>query len=145
VLVKRQLPELGSAWFRTLSAPSSRNSITTVRLSLVEVISALNRRVREGTLSAQDYPLVRDDFLARARRRYRIVTLTAALFDQACDLLERHPLRTYDALHLAAALIVNVQAVTAGQPPLTFLAADTRLLAAARAEGLVTDNPNDHP
>jgi hypothetical protein len=32
-----------------------------------------------------------------------------------------------------------------GLPALTFLAADTRLLAAAQAEGLRADNPNNHP
>ena len=32
-----------------------------------------------------------------------------------------------------------------GDPPLTFLAADDRLLTAAQREGLVVDNPHRHP
>jgi uncharacterized protein len=144
-LVKRRLPERGSAWFRQLTAPSAGNRIQTARLSLVEVVSALNRRVREGTLAVADYPIVRDDFLARCRRTYRIVPFTTVLLERTRTLLETHPLRAYDALHLASALMVNMQLVTAGQPSLTFLAADMRLLAAASAEGLAVDNPDNHP
>lgn len=144
-LVKRHLPERGSSWFRTLTSAGSGNRIETARLSLVEVISALNRRVREGTLLPTDYPLVRDDFLARCRRNYRLVPITNALVARTHTLLEAHPLRAYDALHLASALLVN-EALTADRhPPLTFLAADARLLTAATAEGLTVDNPEHHP
>lgn len=47
-LVKRYLTERGLAWFRQLTAPSASNRVQTARLSLVEVVSALNRRVRGG-------------------------------------------------------------------------------------------------
>jgi predicted nucleic acid-binding protein len=60
-------------------------------------------------------------------------------------LLERHPLRAYDAIQLASALIANDALLTAGFAPLIVLAADDRLLDAAQAEGLMTDNPNAHP
>ena len=145
VLVKRHLPERGSAWFRALTAPRSANRIETARLSMVEVLSAFNRRVREGTLSAADYVPVRDDFLARCRRSYRLVPITTALLGRTRILLERHPLRTYDALHLASALEVSGRLAIAGLPQLTFLAADARLLAAATAEGLAIDDPNNYP
>ena len=46
---------------------------------------------------------------------------------------------------LATALTANDGLVAAGLPPLTLLAADRELLAAALAEGLPTDNPNLHP
>jgi hypothetical protein len=144
-LVKRHLPERGSAWFRSLSMPGSGHRIETARLSTVEVVSALNRRVREGTLAPADYSIVRDDFLARCRRTYRLVAMTNALLLRARVLLEGYPLRAYDALHLASALLVNAQIVAEGFPPLTFLAADARLLAAARAEGLAVDNPENYP
>ena len=145
VLVKRHLPERGSTWFRALTAPRTGNRIETARLSMVEVISALNRRLREGTLPHSDYPAVRDDFLARCRRSYRLVPLTHALLSHTRTLLEHYPLRTYDALHLASALEVNGRLVSAGLSQLTFLAADGRLLGAAMAEGLAVDNPNNYP
>jgi hypothetical protein len=48
-------------------------------------------------------------------------------------------------VQLASALMAHDALRSAGLPPLTFLAADDRLLAAAQAEGLATDNPNVHP
>ena len=59
--------------------------------------------------------------------------------------LERYPLRAYDAVQLASALLTRDTLQTIGLPPLTFLAADDRLLAVAQAEGLATDNPSAHP
>lgn len=144
VLVKRHLPELGSTWFRALTAPRSRNRIATAQLSLVEVMSAFNRRVREQALSATEYETVRDDFLARYQRTYQIVPITDPLLKRTRLLLEQHPLRSYDALHLAAALAVRERLLAIGQP-LVFLAADTRLLAAATSEGFTVENPNNHP
>jgi uncharacterized protein len=92
-----------------------------------------------------DYVLTRNHFLALYRRHYRIMPITNALMALAHDLLERHPLRAYDALHLASALLANVQLTNVQAPSLTFLAADNRLLQAAQAEGLPTDNPNLYP
>ena len=60
-------------------------------------------------------------------------------------MLERHPLRAYDAIHLATALMVNRRLLAAGVLGLVFLCADDRLLQAAVAEGLAVDNPNEHP
>lgn len=96
-------------------------------------------------MSQADYIHLRNDFLALCRHTYRIIPITNTLLIQTRVLLERHPLRTYDALHLAAALAVNQQALSVQLPALTFLAADARLLAAAQAEGLTTDDPNSHP
>ena len=55
-------------------------------------------------------------------------------------LVESYPLRAYDAVQLAGALTVR-----RGMPPPLFVAADTTLLAAARAEGFLVDNPLQHP
>jgi predicted nucleic acid-binding protein len=60
------------------------------------------------------------------------------------DLLEHHPLRAYDAVQLASALIVARALTGTGMGAPIFLTADDRLLDVARAEGLPTDNPNWH-
>jgi predicted nucleic acid-binding protein len=65
--------------------------------------------------------------------------------ERACQLLERYALRAYDAIQLASALIANQALVAAGLGMATFLSADQRLLQAAAAEGLNTDDPNQHP
>jgi predicted nucleic acid-binding protein len=54
-LVKRHIPEIGSAWFQALADLDAGNTIITARVSMVEVYSALNRRIREATLDTVDY------------------------------------------------------------------------------------------
>jgi uncharacterized protein (TIGR03382 family) len=144
-LIKRSLPERGSAWVQALCDPASGNTIITSALAGVEAVSALARRRREGALSAEQYAALRDDFLAHYGQEYQVVPLTDPLQALARTLLERHPLRAYDAIHLAAAQLVAAQLVAAGMDAPIFLAADERLLAAARAEGLSADTPHAHP
>lgn len=67
------------------------------------------------------------------------------VIDQANRLLEKYPLRAYDAVHLAAAVVSNHALLANGLAPLVFVSADDRLNRAASAEGLVVDNPNAHP
>jgi len=63
---------------------------------------------------------------------------------------ERHKLRGYDAVQLAAALIVSAQSAqqgipATGVPSLVLVASDKDLLDAAQAEGLAVDDPQGHP
>ncbi|MBD2775745.1 type II toxin-antitoxin system VapC family toxin [Iningainema tapete] len=61
-LIKRYVPETGSAWIRAISALDSGNSLIIARITWVEVRSALARRQREGSLTISDaspnYPKV---------------------------------------------------------------------------------------
>lgn len=84
------------------------------------------------------------DFEALCTHEYGLAALDANTIALTKTLLERHVLRAYDAVQLASALIVHHALIAAAMPPLTVLSADTRLLAAAQAEGLLIDNPNDH-
>jgi uncharacterized protein len=144
-LVKRHIPEIGATWFRALADPVAGNVIATARISMAEVYSALNRRIRESTLDATDYTHIVADFDALCTTQYTLVELTALIVERARQLLERHPLRAYDAVHLASALTVNDALAVVSLPALTFLSADHRLLNAAQLEGLATDNPNVYP
>lgn len=76
---------------------------------------------------------------------YQIMPPMMTVIDLACALLEQHPLRAYDATHLATALGAQQFLVAQGYLPLTFLSADERLNHAATGEGLEVDNPNHHP
>jgi predicted nucleic acid-binding protein len=67
-----------------------------------------------------------------------------AVIDTASALLERHPLRAYDAIHLATALGAQQFLTEQNYPGLLFLSADDRLNRAATAEGLEVDDPNAH-
>lgn len=97
----------------------------------VEIESALQRRLREGSLDADAARLARDR-LADLAAAWHEVNPTAAVRKLALRILRTHPLRTTDSLQLAAALSLEA----AGLPGLTFACADQRLAAAAEIEGL---------
>jgi hypothetical protein len=104
----------------------------------------LNRRRREAEINALDYQDLVGDFEAVCSTQYQITEITPAVIRRSRSLLEQHPLRAYDAIQLASALLAQTALQTAELPPLSFLAADERLITAAQAEGLPTGNPNLH-
>lgn len=145
VLVKRHLAEAGTHWFQALVAPPASTTIITAHISVVEVVSALQRRVRDGLLRPTDALALRTDFLGLCQVEYTLIGCTDAIIDQSWQLLERHPLRAYDAIQLASALAANTALGAAGLDPATFLCSDQRLRQAATAEGLATDDPSQYP
>jgi len=143
-LVKRHTSEAGSAWIEQQFDAASGNRIITTKLSVAEVLSAMNRRRREANITATEYAKVSGDFLSFVETDYEMVELSDAVLLEAQRLLETHPLRAGDAIQLASALLANTQLQSANLPTLIFLASDARLLAAANSEGLQTDNPQNH-
>ncbi len=75
---------------------------------------------------------------------YSIVELSESVILLAEDLLLAHPLRAYDTVQLASALDLRARLIATGLAAPIFASADRRLLAAAEAEGLFTDDPNRH-
>jgi len=144
-LIKRYVDEVGSAWLRTTLDVQPPPAIIVVHLIIVEVTSALMRRVREDTLAPTDYDQAQNAFRADCLNEYELVVAGGDIIEQANRLLETYPLRAYDAVHLATALVTNQQLLAHHLAPLTFISADDRLNHAASAEGLAVDNPNDHP
>lgn len=143
-LVKRYAAEVGSSWIRTLTASRSGNVIYASLLAQAEVISALQRKVREGNLLADRARILSQHVFAHFGNSYALVAISASVVTQACELLQRYSLRAYDALHLACAVAVRTPLQQGGLPAPVFVAADSNLLAAAIAEGFITDNPLLH-
>ena len=83
-LVKRYVAEVGSAWVRRLLAHPAQYVIYTSALSQVEVISALQRRVREGSLAETQAQRLAHRVTVHFAQRYQVVALTQAVVDQAC-------------------------------------------------------------
>ncbi|MFB0546076.1 MAG: type II toxin-antitoxin system VapC family toxin [Anaerolineae bacterium] len=115
------------------------------QLLIVEATSAFNRRRRDADIALADYRRMIDAFRDDCLTAYQVLPINETIVDLACELLERHPLRASDAIHLATALTSNRLLLDSGLAALTFLCADARLLNAAIAEGLGVDNPNLHP
>jgi len=98
-------------------------------LTPVEVSSALWRRRHAGELTAAAHQEAEQGF-AQLSRRWREIAHSQRITDLAFGVLSRHPLRSMDALQLAAAMFAS--GTTAKIPIVAF---DRRLAAAARAEG----------
>jgi len=143
-LVKNYIAETGSDWIRALlRAPKVR--IFTSLLTSIEATCTFARRQREGTLSPDDYADILSIFDYHFIYRYTVVDVNAEVLSAARSLANRHPLRVYDAVQLASAWLIHQDLRDNNAPPLTFVCADENLLIAAHAEGLLTENPNEHP
>src|SRR6185436_19166706 len=124
-----------------LTDPVVSNQLHLVRITGVEVVSAITRRTRGTSLSITDAATALSDFRYDFSRAYRIVEITASLIGHAMQLAETHALRGYDAVQLAAALDVQAYWLALNMPVLTLVSADIALNAAAIAEGLAVDDP----
>ena len=128
-LIKRFISEKGS---RLILALFKRNeSIATAKIAYAEMYAGLTRKLREGGLSNIQYALACRQFESDWNAYLRVDVQDTILL-RARDLIQRHPLRGFDAVHLASALSLQ----DALGEDMTFVAADERLLRAARAEHL---------
>ena len=144
-LVKYYVNEIGSDWVEYLIDAQPPNEIAIAQITGVEVIAALSRRVRMGTISATAAAATIGTFRNDFQTKFTVLALTTLLLEEAMDLAELHRLRGYDATQLAVALDLEAEMTTDGVGPLTLISADLELNQAAQAEGLLTDDPNLHP
>lgn len=142
VLVKNYVTELGSTWTRQWVA--SKSYIVYISdLAIPEVAAAFAILYRTGQLRRRAYEIAWRSFLSDIRRRYIIQPVSTDLAYYAADLTHTHPLKGYDAVHLATAL--NLQrTLQVSQIALTFVSGDRSLLTAAQTENVPTANPFDY-
>ena len=127
-LTKRYVEEEGSDKVRELCA--SADSLGVSVIVVPELISTLCRLVREGRVSSEDYRSLKSAVQADLSDA-DLCGLSQDAFEQALRCLERHPLRTLDALHVGCALVYR---------PDLFVSADRRQTEAADREGLAVVN-----
>jgi len=101
-------------------------------IGYAEFHSALQRKRREGALTGADCARLLAGF-EEDWDRFVQVEVTPELNRAAAGLLGRHALRPFDALHLAAALLLPHRVP---QVDLVFAGLDDRQLQVALAEGL---------
>ena len=144
-LVKRHVSEIGSVWFSQIADAQSGNTIIISRLSISEVFSAFNRRLRELSLNQVDYFKVAQDFEDYCQIQYQIIEITEEITEKSRELLEKYQLRASDSIQLASAVLTNENLIQANFPELIFLASDQKLLDAAIGENIKNDNPQNYP
>ena len=143
-IATRYLQESGSQWVTALWKRAGEISLFSAALVNVEVVCALSRAQREERIGMRRRNESAAVFALEAQQNLEGITVSADILQSAHRLALRHPLRAYDAIHLATALELAERMLWAGLPAPIFVSADGNLLVAARAEGLVVENPNEH-
>jgi uncharacterized protein len=139
-LAKRYIPEIGTPWIDRIT--TADHIILLSQLAWVELQSAISRRQRENALTPAQSQTLSLNFQTHWQTDYHIITVDQILLNLATELIKKHPLRAYDAVQLASALIIQPDLPDPQTNPFTFVSADDRLLAVAQREGLTIFNPN---
>ena len=121
---KRYVEEQGSQDIDDLCMQTSELGLSVI--CIPEIVSALNRRLRERVVAHHDYVEAKRR-LAEDVRDADIVDLTSEVISNCIGILECYPVRAMDALHVACALAWEAE---------LFVSSDKRQLSAARKSGL---------
>ena len=98
---KRYVQEVGSDKLDCLLENASELAFCVILVP--EVISGLNRRLREQVLTITDYRAVKKQLLEDVRDA-TVLQITPSVVSRSVKLLEGNVLRALDALHVACAL-----------------------------------------
>jgi len=141
-VVKYYHREPGMAWVRqVVDARASHNEIYIADLSLAKVPAALAILARARQISIRMRDSLYAAFLDHIGSKFQLLRVTTSLAYAAGELTQSHPLKGYDAVQLA--LDFNAALTQQGLSAI-FVSGDERLVEAARAEGMATDNPFLH-
>jgi len=143
-LVKRYIYETGTLWVKDTLRRSKRSERLITKVTGAEIAAAFARKRRMGEISDRNRRKALRAFLRHFRRSYTKIEVSDTVVNLAVELTQGHPLRGYDAIQLASAMIIDADLRRIGKPGLTFVSADNILCEAAQAEGLLTKNPNNH-
>lgn len=143
-IAKRYLPEVGSGWIVSLTDPAARNICWLASITRVELVAGLYRRQRLGQLTPVDAQRAAAIAFHECASIFRVLVIDTVVLDRAAILVASHGLRAYDGMQLAAALRLRDEYDRSGLPPPIFVSSDQALNDAARAEGMVVDDPLQH-
>ncbi|MEA3338696.1 MAG: type II toxin-antitoxin system VapC family toxin [Chloroflexota bacterium] len=135
-IVKYYVAEPGSQWVWQLI--DSGDPVFLVEITVAEVSAALGIVQRVGRISKRHQIQCWERFEKDCVRRYQLLPTHYQVIRAAALLCINHPLKGYDAVQVAAAL--RLQRTLGTKHPLTFVAGDKIVIAAAQTEGLTVDN-----
>lgn len=123
---KRYIDEPGSQTVDELCMAATELALSIV--CVPEIISALNRRIREGSISRRTYQEIKQR-LSEEIADAEIVNLMPPVISTCTTILEVSPIRAMDALHVACAIQWKAE---------LFVSADARQISAAKKARLRT-------
>ncbi len=144
-LVKRYINEVGSVWVLNLFNPVLNNEVLIAAIASVEIVAAITRRIRGGSISVTDATATCNQFKNDLISEYQVIEITQKIINSAMALAQTYGLRGYDAVQLAVGCAVNDLCMANSLPPIIFVSADKELNTAAGSEGLIIENPNNYP
>lgn len=128
-LLKNYLEEAGSEAVIRVWEASEAVAISAV--GCAEAMATFHRKRREGVISREILDEVVDLF-KKEWDSLNVLEVSRDLHRTIGHLVSEHPLRGFDAIHLASALVLTASS----QMDLVFASADRRLVEAAGKEGL---------
>ncbi|MDX2229085.1 MAG: type II toxin-antitoxin system VapC family toxin [Leptolyngbyaceae cyanobacterium bins.349] len=99
-LVKRYINETGSAWMLELSTPTLSNEFFVAAITGIEIVAAITRRARNGSVTVADAALVCNQLRSDLQTDYQLIEITEGIINSAMALAETQGLRGYDAVQL---------------------------------------------
>ena len=120
-----------------LAAPEADNDFAILSVAIVEFRSAVRRRQDAGDLEPNVATGLVELFHEHLETRFIRQPIVDFTVEAAADLVDRYRLRAYDAIQLSGCLTVAGSATGC-----IFACADSALLEAARAEGLLVLDPS---
>ncbi|MFK5986947.1 MAG: type II toxin-antitoxin system VapC family toxin [Pseudomonadota bacterium] len=122
--IKKFIQEQGSAEVDDYCQQASELGLSII--CLPEMMSALNRKVREKNLSTENYLKLKEQ-IAEDMKDIQIINLTPDVIESSITFLEDNMLRSLDAIHLSCAKIWDAE---------LFISSDKRQVLAAENSGL---------
>lgn len=144
-LVKRYVCETGTPWVKNTLRCSKRSERLIAKVTGAEVAAAFARKQRMGEISDRNRQKALRVFLRHFHHSYTKIEISDTVVNLAIKLTQRHPLRGYDAIQLASAMVIDNDLKRLKKPGLTLISADRVLCKAAQDEGLIMVNPNNYP
>ena len=124
---KRYVHEYGSEQIDNYLKQASELALCIILMP--EIISGLNRRLREQILTMKDYKKLKNQLLDDVHDA-TVIQITPPVISHAVKLLEQNNLRAIDSLHVACAIEWKSD---------FFLTSDKRQFLAAKNAGLMTE------
>lgn len=135
-LAKRYIQESGSAWVLGICKNAETDLIFIADITEVELVSALFRRSKGGSLTGAEMTAALVQFDNELSNQYIILDFSFELLSNARRLVETYALRGYDAIQLAAAIKCDTKQKFLGSLPVTLVSSDNELIDAAIGKGL---------
>jgi hypothetical protein len=142
-LTKAYVNESGSSWVQSLLDVTANHELYASRVVGVEVTSAIDRHAPPIPLPVLNAALA--DLRYDLANTLDVIDYSVSQSEEAMELVEKHRLRAYDAVQPACALEVARLRKAMYASPRCLVSADLTLNAAAVAEGIQMEDPNQHP